>query len=120
MAGAVSYSGVDQVAPTGPFTSTISNPLTLLVPAAPGEVVVDVLAADGTGVSLTGGQTQRWIGDSVIILSDQFDAVGIGSEKAGASLGLATSYAFTLFWSGVLGGVALKPAAASPGACPDF
>ncbi len=108
--GAVSFFGVDPLAPMGPFTSAngTGTNAALSVASDINEIVVDVVAAPGTALSLTpnAAQTPHWI-------------IGTGNGGAnvrGASSRLNGAPSVTMSWTlgastdWAIGAVALKPA----------
>jgi hypothetical protein len=107
--GAVSFFGVDQAAPIGPFVSASGTgrlPLVLAI-SAQGDVVVDTLAATGDAVSASAlpQQQERW-NDQTGTASG--DVIGAGSTAArGPSVAMAWSLATSRPWA--LGTVSLKP-----------
>ena len=109
VAGAVSFTGVDQVTPWGAFASTSGNSTnaSLAVASAPGEVVVDVLSVrDGTlVVTPAGGQTQRWSGSTGGGVND---VRGAGSTAPGAA-SVALSWNFNAREKFALGAVPILP-----------
>jgi hypothetical protein len=108
--GAVSFFGVDQSTPRAALASATGNSTTasVAVPAAAGDVVLDVASANGDAISLTAAasQTQRY--------STGTGTRG-GNVRGGSSTRAATG-TVTMSWT--LGrakrwailGVALKPA----------
>lgn len=113
MAGATTYSGVDQTTPTGTSNTATGNSTTPTVDIASvsGDIVVDVVAGSPvfTLDSAGAGQTAEWnISDS-----------GAQFRRGGGSRETATTTTTTMSWSvstastWAIHGVALKAAAAS-------
>ncbi len=109
VAGATTWTGVDQSAPTG-YLGILGNtdPYSINIPSAPGQVVVDDVQVHCGGglVPTTAQQTSRWSTAGP-------NTWGGGSSQPGAST-------VTMSWTGcgfqnfTIGAVPLKPA----GACP--
>ncbi len=113
VAAAVSLTGVRQSAPLGTFTSSIGNSTSpsVAVSSATGDVVLDVMGAQGTSTATVGpGQTQRW--NTVTTGNSANSNVrGTGSTEPGAS---TVSMSWTLgaaqYWA--IGAVPIRPAGA--------
>jgi hypothetical protein len=107
VAGAASFTGVNQTTPLGTFFSAIgsSSPATVNVTGvAEGEVVIDTLNPLPTTTPTVGaGQTQRW--------NTTGGTTGAGSTKPGpAGAGTVTmSWTFSPSDSWAIGAVAIKP-----------
>jgi uncharacterized repeat protein (TIGR01451 family) len=108
--GAASFFGVDVTAPHGAFVSNEgrTNLVTLAVPSAAGELVIDCMAVQGNAATATvgGGQTQLWndytrsVGGAV---------VGAASTEPGAA-SVTMTWGLTKVDYWVIGAVSLKPA----------
>lgn len=105
VAGAASFTNIDQTNPTGPFisqTAFSSNPA-ITVPAAVGETVVDILALPNLSndvINQTVGQTLNWKGWST-------GEVGVGSSTKPGATSVNMSWSTkNEFW--VLGAVSIK------------
>lgn len=104
VAGATSWTGVNQTTPLGAFVSAngISATATVNVSSATGEVVVDTLANKGGGPPTAGtGQTQRWS-------AEQGNVGGGGSHEPGAATVTMSWTQANKAWA--IGAVPLKPA----------
>lgn len=110
VAGAVSFSGIDQTVPLGPFASASGTGLSgsVTTASAPNEVVVDIVASPGTALSLTPGasQTSNWILGTG---NAGNDVQGGSSTTAGAS-SVTTSWALGAATDWAIGAISLKPA----------
>ncbi|MBK9256229.1 MAG: Ig-like domain-containing protein [Saprospiraceae bacterium] len=103
--GATSFSGVNQSAPLGTFTSTTGNSgsPSRNVTSVSGDVVFDVLSVKNTNSLNPGsGQTERWDRSA-------------GEIRGGSSTEVATGTSTTMSWNSgsgywAIGGVAVKPA----------
>jgi len=110
VAGAVSYTGVDQTTPFGTFASAsgTSTAPSVAVTSASGEVVMDVVAANGDsdGATVGTGQTQRW---NDFTGTGGGDIHGAGSTEPGAaSVTMAWTLVASKAWA--IGAVPVKPA----------
>ena len=116
VAGATTFTGVDQTAPLGTFVSADGAAGTysqLNVPSVVNGMILDTLATDGTQtVTVPGPQTQRWN-----VLSQNSTNPGVratGSSRTGApSVPLSETFSGTSNWS--LGAVSINPTAADIG-----
>ena len=110
VAGAVSFFGVDQTVPLGAFSSTAGTAanVSLLVPSASNEIVVDVIAAPGPGLSLTEGpgQTVQWVGATGTTGNEVLG--GSSSTTGAATVSLSWTLGASVDWG--IGAVSLKPA----------
>jgi hypothetical protein len=82
---AVTFFGVDQVAPLGTYVSAVGTSATasVTVTSGPGELVVDTVAVNlSTGITVGAGQTQRWNGGTSAAATN---VRGGGSTEAGAA-----------------------------------
>jgi uncharacterized repeat protein (TIGR01451 family) len=107
--GAASFSGVDQIAPVGPFVSLGgTGPVaSLSVPNAVNELVVDVVAVPGTALSLTPGAGQGTLWDRGTGTSGN-QAHGAGSRSEGApSVALSWTLGVPADWA--IAAITLKP-----------
>ncbi|HEX5131667.1 MAG TPA: hypothetical protein VFX92_04170 [Candidatus Krumholzibacteria bacterium] len=114
VAGAVTFFGVNTLAPTGGFYSNEanSNLATINVPSATGELVFDVLSVKGNAATagVGGGQTQLW---NLYSASNGGAVVGTSSAEPGAAnVTMSWNLATTEYW--VIGAVSLKPAPPRP------
>jgi uncharacterized repeat protein (TIGR01451 family) len=110
VAGAVSFSGVNQNTPNGSFVSASSTGSTtpsVNVASASGELVVDAVAPEGDASSVTAGsgQTQRW---NTLTGTASTEVRGAQSTEPGAA---TTTMSWTLGTSKpwAIGAIALKP-----------
>lgn len=115
VAGAISYSGVDQLTPLGPFVGNagISNLATATISSAVGERVVDTVSVEGQAPSTTAGagQTEQW---NLTTGSGGSDLVGAGSYAIGAaSVTMSWIHPSSRDWA--IGAVTLKPKIIIPG-----
>jgi hypothetical protein len=115
VAGAISYSGVDQFTPLGPFVgnSGTNNLATATVSSAAGEIVFDTVSVEGQAPTTTAGagQTEQW---NRLTGSGGSDLVGGGSTEIGAaSVTMYWSHASGRDWA--IGTVSLKPKTIIPG-----
>ncbi|MDP2632263.1 MAG: hypothetical protein Q8P25_00880 [Candidatus Curtissbacteria bacterium] len=104
-AGAMSFTGVNQLTPFGTVatnTST-SNAVTVDVTSAKGEMVIDAVGVESVAVSSVGaGQTQRYN------VQQGVEATGAGSTEEGAgTVTMSWGLAATANWGTI--GVPLKP-----------
>lgn len=109
IAGAISYSGVDQFTPLGPFipNSGRSTLPTVTVNSATGEIVFSTVSVEGqAGVITAGaGQTEQW---NLATGAGGGDVIGSGSTETGAaSVTMTWSYGSDRDWT--IGAVAIKP-----------
>ncbi|HEX9823253.1 MAG TPA: fibronectin type III domain-containing protein, partial [Actinomycetota bacterium] len=119
VAGAVSYGGVHQTTPLGTFTGAGGNNQapTVDIASRADEVVLGLVSISGdhNGMTLGGGQTQRWTGSTGTGDGAEF---GAGSTEPGAD-------SVTMSWSAVnsnrwaIGAVAVKPATVVSPAAPS-
>lgn len=115
-AAAYSFNGVNQTIPLGAFVSTAGQDLlpTVIGTAGIGDLMVDVLAADGDvkGASPALGQSLQW---NLASGTAGGDILGAGSTKPGT---VATTMSWVLNagkpWA--LGAVAIRPSPAVPSA----
>lgn len=116
VAGATTFTGVDQNTPLGTFASNdgaATTNSTVTVTSNPGEVVIDTLATGGdvTVTGFTGSQTSQWnlnSGGTTAAL----DVTGFGSTAVGApNVTTAEVLSAASNWS--LGAVSIKPVTAS-------
>lgn len=119
VAGAITYTGVDQTTPRGTFAAATGTgtPATVDVSSATNEVVDDVFGVIDSGSStppdaaVGAGQTSRWAQASTN--PSQTNVRGGSSTEAGAATvtmsWTLSSIAGTAVWA--IGGVPLKPAA---------
>ncbi|HEV2113268.1 MAG TPA: hypothetical protein VGR50_03910, partial [Terriglobales bacterium] len=116
VAGATTFTGVDQNTPSGTFASNdgaASTNSTVTVTSNPGEVVIDTLATGGdvTVTGFTGSQTSQWNLDSGGTTA-ALDVTGFGSTAVGApNVTTAEVLSAASNWS--LGAVSIKPVTAS-------
>ncbi|MBP1647650.1 MAG: hypothetical protein H6Q30_1095 [Bacteroidetes bacterium] len=107
--GAISFSGVDQTTPLGPFTSAIGLGVSasLSLASAANEIVVDVVTAPGFAGSLTPGvgQTTNW---NMGTGTGGSNVHGGSSNRAGAS-SVTMSWALGGLSDWAIGAVTLKP-----------
>jgi uncharacterized repeat protein (TIGR01451 family) len=108
--GAVSFFGVNQTTPNGSFVSNeaSTNLVTLTVPSAAGELVIDCMTVQGNAATATvgAGQTELWNDYS---RSNGGAVVGCsGTEPGAASVTMTWNLSSTDYW--VIGAVSLKPA----------
>jgi uncharacterized repeat protein (TIGR01451 family) len=109
-AGACSFTGVNQITPMGPFSSTNGSSLSssLTTASAPGEVVFDTVVCDGDGVSTAtagAGQTEQWNRQTGIAGGD---IIGGASTSLGAA-SVTTTWTFDVSKPWATGSVSLKP-----------
>ncbi|OGY21385.1 MAG: hypothetical protein A2113_04330 [Candidatus Woykebacteria bacterium GWA1_44_8] len=117
VAGATSWTGINQTAPHGSFFSaegsSVSHP-SLDVSSGPGEVVVDAVCVSAEVTVASGAnQTERWNA----ISADEYFKRGAGSSKTGATT-VAMSWTKSANagpW--VIGAVSLKPVSSPPQPC---
>jgi uncharacterized repeat protein (TIGR01451 family) len=107
--GAVSYFGVDQLAPMGTFSSTggTGSSATVTITSAIGELVVGAIAAPGTAQSLTpgSGQISNWnVGTGTSGANER----GAGSSQDGAS-SVMMSWGLGASADWAIGAVSLRP-----------
>lgn len=109
--GSASFTGVDPSSPLGPFVSAegTSNPVTVTLGSAPGDVVFDTAALEAQALSMTvgAGQTQRW---NAATGSGGSNVIGGASTEPGAA-SVTMSWTFVSpprQWS--VGAVSLVPA----------
>jgi len=107
VAGATSWSGIDQTTPHGTFTSNTgaSNTPTVDVSSAGGEMVVDTLAVYPAGGGIMGpgaGQTQRWSA------TPSLSAGGGGSSEPGETT-VTMSWSTSVGMNWAIGAISLKP-----------
>lgn len=109
VAGAVSFTGVDQTTPWGAFASTSgkATSATLAVASGPGEMIVDALSVRNGGVTVTpgGGQAQFWNGATG---GTAADVRGAGSTAPGAA-SVPLSWTFSAREKFALGAVPILP-----------
>jgi hypothetical protein len=109
VAGAISFDGVDQATPLGPFVSASGNSLlpSLLIVSAPGEVVLDTLVANGDANSATPllTQQQRWNADTG---NGGGEAIGAGSTQAGL-ISVTSTWTLGGIKPWALGAVTIRP-----------
>lgn len=114
--GAVSFTGVEQGTPVAGSASgagTIS-PASVAIASAPGEVVVDAVAARGNAVAIApgGGQTQLWnLGTG----AGGNDIIGGGSTAPGAA-SVTISWGLTAGQPWAVGAARLRPVRIVPDA----
>jgi hypothetical protein len=110
VAGAVSFTGVQQALPIGSFVSTNGNHQspTETQSAAAGDVVMDIVSANGNSESATAGvgQFQQWNRQTGTSGGDIIGGCGI---EAGANK-VATSWTLESVKPWALGAIALTPA----------
>ena len=86
VAGALSYTGVDQTQPVGTAAGAFATDTapTVTVSSAAGEVVIDVLSASGDSgaVAVVAGQAQQWTGSTGVGDANEF---GAASTEPGAA-----------------------------------
>jgi uncharacterized repeat protein (TIGR01451 family) len=116
VAGAVTFTGVDQTVPLGSFVSADGAAGTysqLNVPSVVDGMILDSLATSGNQtVAVPGWQTQQWNLNSGG--SAATDATGSGSTRPGApSIPVSETFSGTSNWS--LGAVSINPTAADVG-----
>jgi hypothetical protein len=103
--GIMTFTGVDQTNPLGPFASATgsSSSASVNVSSAPGELVFDTLMnAYNKAVYVGAGQTQRW--------NNQGEPTAGGSTEPGAStVTMSWSWSWSNPWA--IGAVSIKPAA---------
>ncbi|MDD1670164.1 MAG: hypothetical protein LUQ67_02430 [Methanomicrobiales archaeon] len=105
VAGVMTFTGVDQTTPLGPFASKENDPspATVTVSSATGELVFGVIADEYEPITTDSGQTERWN-----IHAGSSDTYGAGSTKAGASsVTLKWTVGSDAHWAA--GGVSIKP-----------
>jgi uncharacterized repeat protein (TIGR01451 family) len=108
--GAVAFTGVDQTNPMGAFTSASggsSGFSSVDVPSNTGEMVLDVLAIDGSQTA-TFGPSQTGIWNLSSGATNGTDVSGSGSVRAGAaSVPMSETFSGNSEWS--LGAVSIRP-----------
>ena len=111
--GATSWSGVNQTTPLGAFASafsaTTTNPATVNIPSAVGEIVQDTVSygkQTTTDHTVGSGQTQKW---SDATSDGSLYASGAGSVEPGAST-TTMSWTFGIVYRWAIGAVSIKPA----------
>lgn len=113
-AGATSFFGVDQADPIGTVATSSGKdlPVGLMLSAAAGQVIVDVLAANGEAVSADPGanQFQKW---NLQTGTSGGEIIGGSSVKSGAQ-NVSTSWTLAQGKPWALAAVALKPASTLP------
>ncbi len=117
IAGAISFSGVDQSSPHGSFTAADGgdDTPTITVSSAADELVLDTFQAAGNASSASAGagQTQYWYGRTQ---GGANEISGGGSTEPGASsVTMSWSLAGNANWS--IGAISLRPAS---GVSPDI
>lgn len=112
--GAVSFTGVEQGTPVGDSgtargTGTLAS---VTIASAPGEVVVDAVAARGNGMLITvgGGQAQLW---NRATGTWGTDIIGGGSTEPGAA-SVTMSWTLSVSRSWAIGAASLRPARVVP------
>ncbi|MDH3458402.1 MAG: hypothetical protein OER90_16285, partial [Gemmatimonadota bacterium] len=115
--GAVSFFGVNPAAPLGTYASAFSTDTGTLDPSVTlssvaGEVVVDVLASEGSAGSLTpsAGQTQRW---NLFYGTSGGDVAGAGGTAPGAA-SVTTTWSAPSNAKWAMAAVPLRPAPTAP------
>jgi uncharacterized repeat protein (TIGR01451 family) len=107
--GAASFFGIDPATPMGAFASNSGTGTTvsLSTTSFPGELVVDAVAAPGTGLTLSAGsgQTEQW---NTGTGSGGNNARGASSSQKGAS-SVTNSWTLGASVDWAIGGVSLKP-----------
>ncbi len=114
--GAVSFTGVEQGTPVGGSASARGTGTTasVTVASAPGELVVDAVAARGNALAIAagGGQAQQWnLGTG----AGATDIIGGGSTIAGAA-SVTTSWTLSVSRSWAVCAASLRPARVVPDA----
>jgi len=114
VAGAVSFFGVNTASPHGAFITNEArtNLVTLAVPSAVGELVLDMVSVTGNAATATvgAGQSQLWNDYS---RSNGGSVVGTASTEPGAPMVTMTWGLSTVdYW--VVGAISLKPAPPRP------
>jgi hypothetical protein len=105
VAGVMTFTGVNQSTPLGPFASNENDPspATVVVSSAANELVFGVVASEYGAITTDAGQTERWnrrVGTT--------DTYGAGSTKTGASsVTLRWTLTSTPHWAAA--GVSIKP-----------
>jgi uncharacterized repeat protein (TIGR01451 family) len=109
VAGGASYFGVDPITPFGTFTSATATSTTAstTVTSATGEIVMDVVAAQGTSWFLTigGSQTAQWNAGTGTAPGD---VRGASSRESGA-LSVTMSWTLLVSRPWAIGAAPLKP-----------
>ncbi len=116
VAGATTFTGVDQTSPLGTFVSADganSGNSQLDVPSVVNGLILDTLAVDGTQtVTIPGPQNQQWNvqrGNNT-----NPGVVGVGTTRSGApSVPISEAFSGTSNWS--LGAISINPSAADIG-----
>jgi uncharacterized repeat protein (TIGR01451 family) len=116
VAGAITFTGVDQTVPLGGFVSADGAAGTfsqLNVPSVVNGMILDTLAIDGQQtITVPGWQTQQWNRSSGG--NANRDVTGSGSTRAGApSIPVSETFSAASNWS--LGAVSINPTAADIG-----
>ncbi|KPJ58334.1 MAG: hypothetical protein AMJ46_14325, partial [Latescibacteria bacterium DG_63] len=109
VAGVMSFTGVDQSDPLGPFASNENDPspATVDVQSAVNELVFGVVCTEYGAITTDSGQTEEWN-----IRVGSTSTYGAGSTKAGAStVTLQWALGGTPHWAAA--GVSIKPASGS-------
>lgn len=114
VSGAASFFGVDPTAPTGGFYSSQGSGMvvSLVVPSAVDQIVVDCISTKGRAVTVTAGasQTEMW---NTVTRSNGGNVLGAGSFEAGAaSTAMTWSLGVNEYW--VLGATTLLGAPPRP------
>ncbi len=112
IAGVITFTGVDQLAPLGTFAGAngTSGSASVDVPSAVDEVVFGVVAAETPGSLAPGaGQTEHWN----IIVGGGGRTAGAGSTEPGAGT-VTTSWTLGSADHWAIGGVSVKPPSATP------
>jgi len=109
VAGASSFSGVDQITPLGAFVSNggTGTVLSLEVASTLGEIVHDVVGVNAANtIAVTTPQVQRWNGNSGGVTA--IDSNGAGSTKNGAtSVDMVWNQTAAAPWA--MGAAAIRP-----------
>jgi hypothetical protein len=112
VAGAITFTGVDQSSPLRTFASAIGNgtsPATVDVDSAAGELVFGVVACEYSTVTTDPSQTQRW---NISVSNTN----GAGSTETSAGATVATSWTVDspsgTHWA--VGGISIKPSVGTP------
>jgi len=105
VAGVITFTGVDQSTPLGPFASNENDPspATVDVQSAPNELVFGVVATEYSAITTDPGQTEEW---NISVSGTRTN--GAGSTKAGAStVNLSWTVGGSAHWAAA--GVSIKP-----------
>lgn len=116
VAGATTFTGVDQTVPLGTFVSAdgaAGANSKLDVPSVVNGMILDTLATDGTQtVTVSGPQVQQWNARSGSTTNP--GVRGVGSSRAGApSVPVSETFSGTSNWS--LGAISINPSTADIG-----